>query len=110
MKNVLEMQEFKGIAEAIEDVKKASQDGFQFKDLKVYIGSLAIAIESCGMFMAKQGDEKKALLAKCLNHAIDIPWIPERIEGIIFSFVVNSLTNIVVKQLKKKGWNLDALK
>ena len=99
-------QKIEDLKTAYEEVKLAAKDGFQFSDLRVYIGAIAIAIEHAGIFFAKEGAEKKSLLLRILNEAIDIKWIPDFIEKIVLGFLID----YVVRLFNKTNWDIDCLK
>jgi len=46
------------------------------------------------------GADKKKIAVSILNAAIDIPWIPEAIEGMVIGYLVDW----VVDLLNKTGW------
>lgn len=98
------------IQKAIYDVKAAASDGFQWGDLKIYIGTVAIAIEQAGIFMAKAGKEKEALLVVILDRLIDIPFMPDVMERWLFSAAVGFINKGIIKIFNKKGWDTKHLK
>lgn len=98
------------IQEAIRAVKAAASDGFQWSDLKIYIGTVAIAIEQAGIFMTKAGKEKEDLLVIILDRLIDIPFMPDVMERWLFSALVGVLNRGIIRIFNKRGWNTKYLK
>ena len=106
----IELGEVQILKKSYENVREAMNDGFQWKDLRVYVGTLAIALEECGIFLKKAGPEKKKLLVSMINKLINIPFIPESTESWIFNLVVGFFIDSIVTKFKKKGWHLDYIK
>lgn len=59
--------------------------------------------------MSNETKQKKALkvfckkIAKWLNKTINIPFLPEWLEGLIFNILIKSIVKIIIGSLKKLG-------
>ena len=94
------------IQKAIENLKENIADGFQLHDIKIYVGTMAIAIEQAGLFFGKSGKQKQGLLVNILSDLINIPFIPHAVERWLFKFALRK----VIKIFNKKGWDTKYLK
>jgi len=94
------------IQKAIKNLKENIADGFQLHDLKIYIGTMAIAIEHAGIFLEKSGKQKQGLLVDILSNLINIPFVPHVFQRWFFKWALRK----VIKIFKKKGWNTKYLK
>lgn len=98
------------IQKAIENLKENYSDGFQWHDIRIYVGTMAIAIEQAGIFIRKSGEEKQGLLIDIFSNLIDIPFVPHAAERWLVTLIIKWVTKNVVKIFNKKGWDTKYLK
>lgn len=105
-KNSLKVLNNSVIQKAIENLKENIADGFQWHDIRIYVGTMAIAIEQSGVFFAKSGKEKQGLLVDILSNLISIPFIPNVFKKWFFKWAIRK----AIKIFNKKGWDTKHLK
>ena len=89
------------IAKDFEAVKARKLGSFE--EAKELVVAAVVGAEEIGKDFALAGHQKKALVVEVVNHLVDIPGIPEFLEGKLIGFAVD-LVIVAVNKLIGDAW------